>query len=548
MDKNKLLKLDGEYVKLYVTKNTSLPKLLKNSGSLIVLNDDNNSDVIESLWDNKNSNYLYLGNEVIAGGFGFNDVEQKDKAIGILKDYYNDIQEIHDSISNECNEREEEDGRINEKIRNLVSIGSDLSSLENGLYISSNTLDDDFFLTDDNEEQIKIKDLINFLKPAEYDDISISNISQDCEVGFFESDNTFETIDPIKIDGVLYVPYGSTLSSYTITIDSSYKDSGGIRGILLWKTNVVNGEERNNEICFIEKGNNDSNQPNSDNARDLFKIKFSKSNNPSTDTYFDPNDSNYNKGKSILSKFSIDVLPTQVFKKFPLLESYNIYSTENSIKSHKIEYPTLDIIPKYLVFYNNVVSKSNVNEISHEVDLRTFDNYSMMMNDDYVDLVDVDFGDLENNYKFWSLAIPTSYIIKNIYIIKDNKKHNITGFFKRIYFNCSLNPLYYNADTLYPYSFLYMMNDIAEINGKVTIRIYLDKTEPKMIGEQEIGESIDLAEMFIENTTILDSDEFDANHWFSGYNESFANWLFGEDEENKKTIYLDKVKERFTTI
>ena len=47
---------------------------------------------------------------------------------------------------------------------------------------------------------------------------------------------------------------------------------------------------------------------------------------------------------------------------------------------------------KYLVFYNNVVSKSNVNEISHEIDLRTFDNYSMMMNDDYVDLVDVDLG------------------------------------------------------------------------------------------------------------------------------------------------------------
>ena len=41
MEQYKLLNLNGEYVKLYVTTNQTLPKLLKNSGSLVVFHDIN---------------------------------------------------------------------------------------------------------------------------------------------------------------------------------------------------------------------------------------------------------------------------------------------------------------------------------------------------------------------------------------------------------------------------------------------------------------------------------------------------------------------------
>ena len=72
-DKNKLVKIDGEYVKLYVTTNKTLPKLLKNTGSLIVYHDG----VLSNTNDNTPINYLYLGNNLISSGWGLHKEVQR---------------------------------------------------------------------------------------------------------------------------------------------------------------------------------------------------------------------------------------------------------------------------------------------------------------------------------------------------------------------------------------------------------------------------------------------------------------------------------------
>ena len=73
---NKLIRIDGEYVKLYVTTNKTLPKLLKNTGSLIVYHDG----VLSEKNDFTPINHLYLGNNLIASGWGFHKEVQRDDA------------------------------------------------------------------------------------------------------------------------------------------------------------------------------------------------------------------------------------------------------------------------------------------------------------------------------------------------------------------------------------------------------------------------------------------------------------------------------------
>lgn len=79
---NKFVKIDGEYVKLYVTTNSTLPKLLKNTGSLIVYHKATND------------NQLYLGNELIAGGWGFSSKENQEALENNILPYWDKLFEF----------------------------------------------------------------------------------------------------------------------------------------------------------------------------------------------------------------------------------------------------------------------------------------------------------------------------------------------------------------------------------------------------------------------------------------------------------------------
>ena len=87
---NKFIKIDGEYVKLYVTTNKTLPKLLKNTGSLIVYHDG----LLNDKNDNTPINHLYLANNLIASGWGFHKESQRDDAEYFFN-YGNDLQNNH---------------------------------------------------------------------------------------------------------------------------------------------------------------------------------------------------------------------------------------------------------------------------------------------------------------------------------------------------------------------------------------------------------------------------------------------------------------------
>ena len=187
MINDKLLKLDGEKIKLYITKNSSLPRLLKNSGSLIVFqdqqreinyidgaaylyvfnNNENDNEQKDSINNHiadirnkiekdatinklrqKSCNYLFLGNEVIAGGYGFNSEEQKEKALDQLNSIPNEIYNLWLSILDEMDNRIQNDEIISGKFKDFVSKKSNIGNTDNDLWLDLDYFNPILFKTD----------------------------------------------------------------------------------------------------------------------------------------------------------------------------------------------------------------------------------------------------------------------------------------------------------------------------------------------------------------------------------------------------------------
>ena len=338
MEQYSLLKLNGEYVKLYVTTNPNLPRLVKNSGSLVVyhdlysdinLNNELSNEVYfpieESINDNNKyfriynrstenadyysqkmsqefsntgitdndgnefseepfftdgenyilngferinyhdfitnkSNYLYLGNELIAGGWGFLNKNQRDLAIKellYLPQWCNDLQ---DSITLEQLRRKNQDYALDTKFIKYVKKGSNLGANwdnidnhinPNGfLYLSLADFDSEQFYFENSERNITInnvservtishdilqmwatseegsdeykykettqfllKDLPKLFNHADYEDIEISNIDFVLKLMFYKltknstGNYTLEDNNKFNIENGTYTYY-----------------------------------------------------------------------------------------------------------------------------------------------------------------------------------------------------------------------------------------------------------------------------------------------------------------------------------------------------
>lgn len=84
---NNLFNINGEYVKFYITTNSNIPAILKNSGSIVIYNDKNNLLSNQLLNTSYALNYIYIGNEIIASGFGLSSIELRNKAEQIAVNY-----------------------------------------------------------------------------------------------------------------------------------------------------------------------------------------------------------------------------------------------------------------------------------------------------------------------------------------------------------------------------------------------------------------------------------------------------------------------------
>lgn len=175
---NKFIKIDGEYVKLYVTTNKTLPKLLKNTGSLIVYHDA----VLNVEKNDTPLNYLYLANNLIASGWGFHKENQRDYAeyfFNYGKDYsgdhisenseqyshnyYNVVNKLYDVLSFwDGIESGQSDKKYKDYANNQIPLVDKDVIREYELYFEDDKKYNDVEITNTEYSPDRYKDLVNF--------------------------------------------------------------------------------------------------------------------------------------------------------------------------------------------------------------------------------------------------------------------------------------------------------------------------------------------------------------------------------------------------
>ena len=620
-EQTKLLKLNGEYLKLYVTTNSTLPKLVKNSGSMVIYHDptkyqiDNGEtsvnkylsndfkiykesetgkyeigknlsenqiksaeDVesyINSEWKENNSNYIYLGNELIAGGWGFNNKEQKESAIAQLALLPLNINRIDETLDYLNEAITEGDNRVKAYFAYYVEKNSDLA--DDGLYVSYKDINSDFFINSYNTD---IKNIFNLLQPAEYKDITINTIKNNYVFSFYDQINNdiikFSEENPnvngtkyiIEKNNKLYVPVGCFADQHEIKINYYENDTNGITHI---ECNKIENTSQFNNGLYTAVEYNYSNNYNADTNQRLYVYSWNDikkigtvTNTPvniyAEDTllkntlYFHPK--NYNKEHQLLMdvRYKINGTPENKYKYFPGGSQLPFKSIENIIKSYTKELETKTIIPKFLIHYSDVKRISNILDTNnaytddYAVKIKATDlsKHKLIVEDDYVE-IDYNFSLIYGSaLPLIEFALPNVYLIKNIYIYWKNNLNNenrsmtnITGWFRIIRnIQMTINPLANNVFSDYPwqrinYNLFYLIHNSQIFKGTATIRIefyeinknillnniptnsiYTDYEQLKGTGDNAYLDLLDLSYKGIPD--IILNDEFDSLHWVNG--------------------------------
>ena len=87
---NTLSRFNGEYLKCIVTTHSGMIEALKNKGALIIYQTKENNTL---------RNYVYLGNEFLASGYGFKSKDELTTAEYIVKSYEKDNKEINNHLT-----------------------------------------------------------------------------------------------------------------------------------------------------------------------------------------------------------------------------------------------------------------------------------------------------------------------------------------------------------------------------------------------------------------------------------------------------------------
>ena len=257
--RNKLIKINGEYVKLYVTTNNTLPKLLKNTGSLIVYHQDK---------DDVQTNYLYLGNELISSGWGFDNENDKEYAKTVLKQwdklftfstgvkpkstsapeyvdkFWDNLNENdplyaykNDFVDNIINSSENNFSipyllnniikstkvEFNEALKNYIPIKSDISKEEISPYIyqrlSSNVSNPN--------QKIDMKYLGYMFGPAIYTKPEITNFDIKLYYSYYDRKHQLfvNETEAKYVNGKYRVPKGAFISTIEVTVNTVLNDS-----------------------------------------------------------------------------------------------------------------------------------------------------------------------------------------------------------------------------------------------------------------------------------------------------------------------------------
>lgn len=413
---NNLLKINGQYVKFYVTTNSQLPEILKNTGAFSVLHKEN-------------GNELWLANEFIASGYGFTSYDLLEMgtyaasyfepmssyftyaysySLGYSGDLYTDI------------------------INRFVTSSGDVSNTK--------TVIKGF---DGTEYTVLIKDLYKF-SPYQYKESEELHYNGFC----YYTDMTGKERNYAESkDGIISVPYGSVINQIGMEYDIQLNDRAGIEASYFDVNidKVSGGVHSFDFISAVSTASQTEDAFYSKNGikHDYVKTVFSYSledgaasdiKNPVVDdnyTYMLKNSyvRLYGTRKDINDNDIEDI--DKYLKQYYMASEYDaygkkisyVYSTETELTPKTVHYEDIKVSPSLFIIYYD---KSQ--------DILT--NFNKMFTTDSV------FESLENSIAEFAcaagsvvqFAVPACCMIKRAYFINHKGKEvNVTGDIKEYY-------------------------------------------------------------------------------------------------------------------
>lgn len=252
MKHNFLNNLNGKYLKFYFTENENLPILLKNTGSLTIVNskDDNNKDYFS----------IYVADQLITQGIGLS-IDVKKFVDDLYKEYADKIGGIEQDIDNI-------------KDSYVKSNGGDITNTTI-TYTLKGKGDEDISKT------LPMSDIIKYI----ITNYAIFNtkvnsvkyvIKYELNSQYYTKE-IYNNFPNISLENIVTLPYGSTLSSVTAYIGGEINDSANINLLsdvnysakyyrttdettqqtytLNTKVNLNEDKYVNNKIAFFNKTN-----------------------------------------------------------------------------------------------------------------------------------------------------------------------------------------------------------------------------------------------------------------------------------------------------
>ena len=406
-------KFDGKYLKCIVSKYKSSLNYLANTGALTIIQPNSNKpDANPDVFD-INRNYVFLGDEFLASGYGFSTEKKQKEGERIVNNYKIDKAELELKISQEIKARNEQYTDIINRIKGYIASDGDIS--DTNIVIGN-------FL-------IPTKDVILYGEEAQYENLLVKDISVDIKSNNISSNKYNENL--------FLAPIGTIISSINITITTEDKDSGGLYRIGVEHNAAIdkalnNLSDTHNIISEIIEYNAIRN--NLTDGDHIYRYTKTIENGPVISSPID------NVIKAV--RMYVAETPATKYKYYPGLLAKNpnwkIFSTGNKIQSNIIEVAkNINVKPQYYLTVANTSLKESETGIYHNQtsytyplnNMNGYDKTEIMINikqqQNEASSVINPFFDVENLY----FNVPSNFHINKVYLLDDlqDNKYDWTG-------------------------------------------------------------------------------------------------------------------------
>lgn len=513
-------RFNGKYLKCVVSKYKSILKYLANSGAMIILQQTEKSN--ESNNESKDiRNYIYLGDEFLASGYGFIKKEIRDEAEKFILEYDDRKQAFHDEIEEEYKEY------INQELDDYVEKdGGDVTNT----IIYANAAN----------KAIPLKNILLETTPYIYKDFNIDYLNIIFNDGDNVKNNNIELYNinnsnSANLEKTIYIPFGNTLETITYEIKYSNNDTYGI-----YNDPIINSyDEHENPI--------DENPINAieikyDNQSYIFKLigkTINANNNNVSYKYKIDGDQKIQitKATPIQQIFKLHIKGTQWDDNDNSKLQYytnlvdtdgnkieGIASREYIIDDYDLSFNiNINVKPQYYFIYGYAISNGT----------DSINTVAQLNIDDMLTQIRIPVGyPTDNNVYF---GIPGNFVLQSLYTVNNRERYNVIGACQEsktenIYINCPLS----TANNIKINYIYYKFNAQNIKDNQTTNNIFFELTIKRVKDNADTSNNASINIDKIKFDYITYDEEFNNLYWINCRNLNATNIKTKLEDFNRK--------------